>query len=74
MELCDKYNVNAEDLCDQWFAYAATNLKGAEPTIESLEAMERKEYAKYSKHIESKRKSISTPSNSKINASSMYPL
>lgn len=65
--------MSAEDLCDQWFAYAATNLNGAEPTIQALEAMERKEYAKYNKQIGSARKNINTPTSSNLNKSSGYP-
>lgn len=44
LELCNKYNLDAEDLCDQWYAFTITNLGGAAPTVEYLERLERKEY------------------------------
>lgn len=58
--------MDPEDLCDQWFAYTATNLKEAEPTVEALEAMERKEYAKCIK------RNIITPTSSKVNKSTSF--
>ncbi|CAH1970977.1 unnamed protein product [Acanthoscelides obtectus] len=41
LELCARYNIEPEDLCDQWYAFAATNLNGAEPTLPHLEKLER---------------------------------
>ncbi|XP_057655272.1 DNA polymerase alpha subunit B [Diorhabda carinulata] len=50
LELCATYNIDAEDFCDQWYAFTASNLNGAPPTIEDLEKMERKEFIKYKDH------------------------
>ncbi|XP_050504949.1 DNA polymerase alpha subunit B [Diabrotica virgifera virgifera] len=46
LELCIAYNLEAEDFCDQWCAFTASNYNGALPTIELLEKMERKEFHK----------------------------
>ncbi|CAH0551259.1 unnamed protein product [Brassicogethes aeneus] len=43
LELCQNYNIEAENFVDEWFAYTTSNLNGALPTIEELEKMERKE-------------------------------
>lgn len=40
------YNIEAEDFCDQWYAFTASNLNGDVPTIEHLEKMERKVFHK----------------------------
>lgn len=50
LELCTTYNIDAEDFCDQWYAFTASNLNGAPPTIEDLEKMERKEFNKNKDH------------------------
>ncbi|CAG9860388.1 unnamed protein product [Phyllotreta striolata] len=41
--LCHLYHIKSGDFCDQWLAFTLTNLKGANPTVEYLEKMERKE-------------------------------
>lgn len=46
LEMCLKYNVDGEDLVDQWFAYTSSVLRGAAPSVEYLERMERKEFMK----------------------------
>ncbi|XP_030753332.1 DNA polymerase alpha subunit B [Sitophilus oryzae] len=46
VSLCLTYNIDAEELVDQWVAYTQSNLKSAAPTVELLERMERKEYQK----------------------------
>lgn len=56
-ELCSKYNLEAEDFCDQWYAFTISNLGGAAPTVENLEKLERKEY----QSLKAKNKIIATP-------------
>lgn len=68
VQLCRKYDVSAEELCDQWFAYTASNLKEIEPTVQALEAMEIKEFAKHSRQVVAKQV-VSTPTSSKFNKS-----
>ncbi|CAG9834964.1 unnamed protein product [Diabrotica balteata] len=46
LELCVAYNLEAEEFCDQWYAFTASNYNGALPTIELVEKMERKEFHK----------------------------
>ncbi|XP_072388601.1 DNA polymerase alpha subunit B [Diabrotica undecimpunctata] len=46
LELCIAYNLEAEEFCDQWYAFTASNYNGALPTIELVEKMERKEFHK----------------------------
>lgn len=60
--------MSPEELCDQWFAYTASNLKDVEPTVQALQDMERKEYARYNKQV---KKAAGTPSSSKLNKNSV---
>ncbi|XP_023023808.2 DNA polymerase alpha subunit B [Leptinotarsa decemlineata] len=60
LEMCLTYNIVAEDFCDQWYAYTASNLNGALPTIEHLDKMERKEFQKNKDQVFS-RQSLLTP-------------
>lgn len=46
VDLCSKYNMTAEELVDQWFAYTSSMLRGAAPTVKYLGDMERKELAR----------------------------
>ncbi|CAG9765601.1 unnamed protein product [Ceutorhynchus assimilis] len=46
LKMCDKYKIDGEDLVDQWFAFTSSKLRGANPTVEYLEQMERKELMK----------------------------
>lgn len=55
--ICTKYNLDAEDFCDEWYAYTISNLSGAAPTVEYLEQFERKEY----QSSKAKHRVISTP-------------
>lgn len=57
LDLCNKYNLTAEELCDQWYAFTLTNLNGAAPTVNYLERLEKKEY----QSSKAKNKIISTP-------------
>lgn len=57
IELCNRYNLEAEDFCDQWYAFTISNLNGAAPTVENLEKLERKEY----QSSKAKSKIITTP-------------
>lgn len=57
--MCLKYNIEAEDFCDQWYAYTASHLNGATPTVEYLEKLERKEFQKTKDQFY--KKSVSTP-------------
>lgn len=78
MQICTTYDVSAEDLFDQWCAYTASNLNGAEPTVHTLEAMERKEFGRHTKDIGSLKKAVNvTPKSSKTShndINEMYPL
>ncbi|CAH0551258.1 unnamed protein product [Brassicogethes aeneus] len=56
LELCQNYNIEAENFVDEWFAYTTSNLNGALPTIEELEKMERKEFQKQAKETSSVKK------------------
>lgn len=58
--MCLKYNVQAEDFCDQWYAYTASHLNGAAPTVDYLEKLERKEFQKSKEQLFYK-KSVTTP-------------
>ncbi|XP_050300940.1 DNA polymerase alpha subunit B [Anthonomus grandis grandis] len=50
VELCEKYNIDEEAFVEQWFAFTTSNLKGAAPTIEYLERLERKELVNNQNH------------------------
>lgn len=67
-ELCNIYNIDAEYFCDQWYAYAASNVGGAAPTIEHLEKLERKEFQK-----NKDQQSFSTPKRQFNVAEDLYP-
>lgn len=70
-ELCNKYNLEAEDFCDQWYAFTISNLGGAAPTVENLDKLERKEYqSSKAKKIISTPRGKSTASISEIDS---YP-
>lgn len=58
--------MSPEELCDQWFAYTASNLKEIEPTVQALQDMERKEYGRHS----NVKKSAGTPTSAKFNKNS----
>ncbi|KAJ8925620.1 hypothetical protein NQ315_009464 [Exocentrus adspersus] len=69
LEICLKYNIEAEDFCDQWYAFTASHLNGAAPTVEYLEKLERKEFQK-NKDQTPYKKLASTPAS----ASTSYKL
>ncbi|GBP79987.1 DNA polymerase alpha subunit B [Eumeta japonica] len=46
VKLCEEYNIDPETLVEQWMAYSVSNLNGAPPTEEHLNALERKEFSK----------------------------
>lgn len=71
-EICKKYQVTAEELVDQWCAYTASNLNGAEPSVEALETMERKEYSKH-KNMPTKNASYYTLPEDYNPTEEMYP-
>ncbi|KAG5890207.1 hypothetical protein JTB14_028749 [Gonioctena quinquepunctata] len=68
LEMCMKYSIEAEDFCDQWYAFTVSNLNGAVPTLEHLDKMERKEFQK-NKEKTFSRQSISTPKQNYNNTS-----
>lgn len=72
VEICNNQHVTAEELVDQWCAYTASNLHGAEPTVEALETMERKEYSKL-KNMSTKSTSY-TLSEDLHSTEEMYPI
>ncbi|XP_047110076.1 DNA polymerase alpha subunit B isoform X1 [Schistocerca piceifrons] len=46
LELCSTYNLSEDDLLETWMAYAVSNIGDADPTVDMLNQMERKELAK----------------------------
>ncbi|KAF7268054.1 hypothetical protein GWI33_018796 [Rhynchophorus ferrugineus] len=54
LSLCVSYNIESEELVDQWVAYTSSNLRGEAPTVEHLEKMERKEYQKNKDQVAAK--------------------
>lgn len=45
LDLCTNYGIDAVDFVEQWMAFSVSNLQGAEPTLDYLTDMERKELA-----------------------------
>lgn len=41
--MCHSYNLNAATFLEQWMAFSLTSLNGADPTIDHLDEMERKQ-------------------------------
>ncbi|CAG9813400.1 unnamed protein product [Phaedon cochleariae] len=73
LEMCIAYNIGAEDFCDQWYAYTASNLNGALPTVDHLQKMERKEFQNNREQSFS-RQTLSTPKQSSyIVSDDSYP-
>uniref|UniRef100_A0A1Y1KGX7 DNA polymerase alpha subunit B N-terminal domain-containing protein n=1 Tax=Photinus pyralis TaxID=7054 RepID=A0A1Y1KGX7_PHOPY len=64
-QMCNLYNLTAEDLANEWGAYSASNLASAVPTLAALEGMERKEFAKRSEEFASIKPSVQTPTSTK---------
>lgn len=61
VQLCNEYNVyDPVEFVERWMAFSISNLNGADPTLDNLNEMERKELAQW-KHVnDSKSKSTST--------------
>lgn len=64
-QMCNLYNLTAEDLANEWGAYSACNLASAVPTLAALEGMERKEFSKRSEEFSSTKPSVQTPTSTK---------
>lgn len=71
VSMCHDYNISAEDLVDEWHAYAASKLRDATPSLEALTNLERKELLNRKKNV-----SVSTPSSTKYGkyTNEQYPL
>lgn len=73
LQLCTKYNLEAEEFCDQWYAFTISNLGGAPPTLDNLENLERKEY----QGSKGRNRTIATPNRQIISSATnfdTYPL
>lgn len=46
--MCAEYDVDAETFIEQWMAFSLTALNGAEPSLENLNLLERRELSKRS--------------------------
>lgn len=44
--MCEEHDVDAERFVELWMAFSLSNLNGASPTVENLQAFERKEFSK----------------------------
>ncbi|XP_025830237.1 DNA polymerase alpha subunit B isoform X4 [Agrilus planipennis] len=60
LELCSKYEVSAEDLVDQWSAFAASHFNTITPTLAALELMEHRELIKQQQQLRQKRRYLKT--------------
>lgn len=45
LDLCTTYNVDPVEFVEQWMAFSLSHLNGAEPTLDYLNDLERKELA-----------------------------
>ncbi|RZF43108.1 hypothetical protein LSTR_LSTR001286 [Laodelphax striatellus] len=52
-EICILNNVDPEEFVETWMAYSLTHLNGAEPTVEAIMKMEKKEFSERKVKIES---------------------
>lgn len=60
VHLCNEYNItDAVEFVERWMAYSISNLNGADPTLDYLNEMERKELANIKHAIATKNKSTS---------------
>lgn len=50
LEICNKNGFEAEEFCDEWYAFAISNLSEADPTLEGLEKFERKYHSSKGKN------------------------
>lgn len=70
VQLCNDYNVtDPVEFVERWMAFSISNLNGADPTLDNLNDMERKEFANFKQANESK---IKSTSNQQSNHSSNY--
>lgn len=69
MQICSAYGLDAEEVVDEWHAYAAAlNLSDATPTSELLVTMERKVFVN-----RKQAKASVTPAKAKVYADELYP-
>ncbi|XP_022207342.1 DNA polymerase alpha subunit B [Nilaparvata lugens] len=52
-EICILNNVDPEEFVETWMAYSLTHLNGAEPTLDAIQKMHKKEFAERKVKIES---------------------
>lgn len=68
VQLCNEYSVtDPVEFVERWMAFSISNLNGADPTLDNLNDMERKEFAHW-KHVnDSKIKSTTNkPQNNSV--------
>lgn len=65
--MCLKYDIEAEDFCDQWYAYTASHLNGAAPTVQYLEKLERKEFQRSKDQFHKRPVATSKTASNRIN-------
>ncbi|XP_037026973.1 DNA polymerase alpha subunit B [Bradysia coprophila] len=59
VHLCNEYNITAADFNSIWVAFSLTHLNGADPTLDNLNELERKEFANAKNVNNSKNKTTS---------------
>lgn len=68
VELCNEYNItDPAEFVERWVAFSLSHLNGADPTLDLLNEMERKEFANR-KHINDS-KNKPTPNKQQSNSS-----